>query len=249
MILYGSLGLGDAIYLYPIVKHCSEVGEKVTIITRYPEVYDGLKCETVDPGEFISCRISARTTILESNIFQDALTMSGIKENIPLKLEYKNKNVIKFKTDKKVCVIRNITVPAAGEDDAKVMVPDISVYQRIIDEFKNSVYFVLIGRQTNSDAVLTGIDLDLTKTSTLSEYFSVIDSADIVLTQPGHCVPIAEALDKNLFVIFAWEGLLSEAKRFRFTTPKKLLTKESSFYCVDNEVDSSFLRKFRKALR
>ena len=249
MILKGSMGLGDAIYLYPMVKYYSEMYPgSVTIITRYPEIYANLNCQTAKPDEYIDCSCSARTKEESTNIYEDTLIMSKIINKLPFKFEYDKTNQIKINSFKKICVVRNITTPANGEEDAKVMIPKISVFQNIINAYSGKVFFVSIGWQKSCDYKLDKIDLDLSEINVLNSYFSVIDQADIVLSQPGHCVPIAEGLNKKLFCVFARSGLKSMEKRFRFTTPQKILTKISSTYCVDDEKPEDYLPKFEKLL-
>lgn len=252
MIIYGSFGLGDAIYLYNVVKYYVDRGEDVTIITRYPEVYAPLRCKTVKPDQFINCQCSARTKEPDTNIYEDTLIMAGINDRLPLEFDY----AFPYQKDRKpltdsgrpTCVVRNLTAPAKGEEDAKVMIPDVSIFQKIIDTFKDRVDFVSVGWQIGCEYKLNGLARDLSSINDLGEYFKTIDSADIVMTQPGHCVPIAEALNKKLFCVFARAGLESMEKRFRFTTPEKILTKKTSSWCVDDESEQEIYNKFKAVL-
>ena len=234
MILRGSLGLGDAIYLWPVVKYYSEQGHDVSIITRYPELYSNLNCKTIAPDDFIDCQCSARTKEESTNIYEDTLIMSGVDADIPLTLKYAGEPH-KFNTSKKVCVIRNLTTPVKGDESARVMTPNAMIFQNIIDCYRGNVYFVLIGKQINCPHRLFNFDLDMTGIDSLMDYISIIAGADVVLTQPGHCVPIAEALDKKLLCVFSRAGINSTEKRYRYTTPKKILTKPSSAYAFDDQ--------------
>ena len=45
MIIKTPLGLGDAVYCYPIVKHFAKT-EKVKVLTQYPIIFENLKVET-----------------------------------------------------------------------------------------------------------------------------------------------------------------------------------------------------------
>jgi hypothetical protein len=257
MLIHGSLGLGDAIYLYPVVKYFINCGtDNVSIVTRYPQIYAGLKCKTISLAEidaidspYLDCHASARTCFPGTNIYEDTLIMAGITERPfpPLAFEYAGKPYL-FNASKKVCVIRNPTTPTGGEEDAKVLIPKIGVFQNIINSFSNSVFFVTVGWQKNINMRLGGVDLDLSDVRDLTEYFGILDGADIILTQPGHCVPIAEALDKKLFVVFAGDGLKSMEKRFRFTTPKKILTRPESRWCIDDEEPGAYLQRFEDYL-
>lgn len=246
MILKGSMGLGDAVYLYPVVKYYADRGEDVTIITRYHEIYAGLNCKTVLPDDFIDCACSARTTIKDTNIFEDTLIMSQIEDKLSLKIELGVKRT--YATSKKVCVIRTPTAPVKGEEESKVMIPDISVFQKIINSFGKSVYFVLLGAKINFPGNLSGVDLDLSGVTGVDNILGAIAGADLVLTQPGHFVPMAEALERKLFVVFARSGLQTQEKRYRFTTPKKILTRRESVWCVDDESENNYLRKFEVLL-
>ncbi len=119
MILRPSLGLGDAVYMFPVVKYYMARGEDVHIVTRYPSIFKFLNCKTIDPETFdatqpfIDCNCSARTKQRKTNIYEDTLLLSGINGHLPLTFEYSGKPY-SFNTSKKVCVIRNLTVPTGG---------------------------------------------------------------------------------------------------------------------------------------
>jgi hypothetical protein len=248
MIIRGSQGLGDAIYLWPVVKYYSERGKDVTIITRYPEVYSNLKCTAIQESEFVDCQCSARTKELDTNIYEDTLLLSGITEKIPFEFEFKKVFIPVINTSKRICVVRLPSAPVKGGEETAIMIPKPEVYQNIINAFKDRVYFVSVGKQIECEHKLSGIDLDLSNTETLNDYFSVLSCADIIMTQPGHCVPIAEALGKKLFCIFASAGLISDVKRYRFTTPQKILTRSESAFCQDGDLEKVYLDKFERLL-
>jgi len=247
MILRGSMGLGDAVYLNPVVKYYTERGEDVTIITRYPEIFFGLNCKIILDENFIDCQNSARTTTTGTNIYEDTLIMAGIDKTLPLNFEYVGTKRI-FPTSKKVCVIRQPTAPAKGELESVVMIPDSRVYQTIINSFKDRVFFVLCGKQINSTEKLTGCDMDCTSETGIINILETIDGADLILAQPGHFVSMAEALKKKLFCVFARAGLLSQVKRFRFNTPEKILSCKTSVWCIDDDPINDYLRKFEVLL-
>jgi hypothetical protein len=253
MIIRGSMGLGDAIYLYPVVKYFIDYGHDVTIVTRYPEIFEKLNCKTLPEKaeigkDFLDCSCSFRTTIPGTNIFEDTLIMAGIKEKLPLKIEYDTTKKPKYPTSKKVCVVRTPTAPVKGEEETRVMIPNMSVFQTIINAFHDRVYFVLLGRAINCDENLSGVDLDLSGVDGVKNVIGAIDGADLVLTQPGHFVPLAEVLEKKLFTVFARAGLQSQEKRFRFTTPAKILTCRGSVWCVDDDPEKSYLEKFERLI-
>jgi hypothetical protein len=242
LILHGSLGLGDAVYMWPVVKYYSAIRDDVVVVTRYPELYATLKCQTVHPEEIQDCHCSARTLREETNIYEDTLIMSGIESRPPLEINFEW-TTRKYKTSKPVCVVRTPSFPVKGDESARCMVPNPDIYQRIINAFRDRVYFVSIGWAVNMQEKLEA-ELDLTEIKALHEYFSALAGADLIMTQPGHCVPIAEAMGKPLLTIFSAPGLVSQEKRYRFTTPKKILTKPTSHWIVDDDPIDKIFKTF-----
>lgn len=252
MIIRGARGLGDAILVYQVVKYFINKGERDIIVkTNYPEIFEGLPVKTVQLGDLrykedINCRYGDRYSIYETNILQDTAIMAGIKEPLSLQYKYKCDKQFKFMTNKKVCVIRNPAYPMnyKKKNQTEILVPRIEFYQRIIDEFKDRLYFILLGWGDDLKPKLTGIDEDLSGTSNISELFAIIDSSDVVLTQPGYMCPMAESLNKKLFVIFSARGMRTNQSFYRHIRPAKVLTKKSSIACTDREPIEQIIEKF-----
>lgn len=246
LILHGSLGLGDAIYMWPLVKHYTSIRNDVVVVTRYPELFCTLDCQTVAPENVLDCRCSARTKELDTNVFEDTFITAGLSIRPPLEIK-RFWDVRKYKTIKPVCIIRTPSFPVQGDATSRCMVPHFHVYQKIINAYRDRVYFVSIGWPLNIGFKLD-VDLDLTGIKDLREYLGAIDGGDIVISQPGHCVPIAEALNKPLLAIFANAGLRSEEKRYKYTTPSKILTRQKSRWIADIDPIEQILDIFGKIL-
>ena len=69
------------------------------------------------------------------------------------------------------------------------------------------------------------------------------------ITQIGWGIAAAEALNKKIFVIFAEKGFHSSDKFFSTITPAKVITKETSYYCIDNENYNIIKEKFNNAIK
>jgi hypothetical protein len=249
IILRPSQGLGDAVYMRPVVRHYLDLGNEVVVVTRHPGAYSDLNCKTVAEEDFMDCQASSRTMTKGTNIYQDTLIASGIDHKQAPQMDLRCVGVPRdFGPGNPVCVVRNPSVPVKGDDSARCMVPDIAVFQRIMDTFKDRVRFVLIGWRINFDVVLRGAHEDLTGITSLRDYFAAVAGADLVLTQPGHMLAIAEALHKPLLAVFAHKGLASTEKRYRFTTPDKVLTSPRSHWTIDAMAPEDQFRAFEAVL-
>lgn len=249
----GARGLGDAFYIYPVVKYFIDKGEAVEVMTNYPEVYETLNCKTISRAGNPDINLSYATRYGEKSttIYQDTLIMGGLeKENIPFVADYKWRENSEFPTNKKICVIKSPGYAMGRKDrDTACLIPDLKVYQEIINSFKNKCYFVLSGLKNDFNFNLEGIDEDLTHIDVIPRLASLIDRADIVLTQSSHFMAIAQMLNTKCFVVFNHEGLKTNIKFYRHITPAKAISnKEMSGHAIDDEPINKILAKFERLL-
>ena len=256
MTLRGAGGFGDSLYMYPVLKWYLEQGEKIEILTKYPDVYKPLK----ELGLVISdryskepdreCRYAPRYPIQTTTTYKDTLLLSGITTDLPFKIEFECENEFDFDTDKKICVIRNPTMPMKGKQHGEALIPDCSIFQKIIYAFKDDLFFVLAGNpEGHFKFELKGIDADLTNQLNIPEVFQLALQSDIVLTQCGFFIPICEALDRKCFILFAASGMKSTYKFFPHITPKKVINNYDMVdYAIDSEPHNEIIDKFGRLL-
>jgi hypothetical protein len=251
-------GLGDAFYMYPVLKYFLEQGEKVEILTKYPDVYTPLIKKGLiitprhDKQPTVECRYAPRYPIQTTTTYQDTLILAGITEKLPFEFEFESEHEFDFKTDKKICVIRKPTMPMRGKALGELLIPDCTILQRIIDKFKNEIFFILAGNAEGDkfNFPLKGIDVDLTQKLTLPDLFQLVNQSDLTLTQCGFFIPLCETLNKKCFILFADKGMKSRYKFFPHITPKKVINKyEIVGYAIDNEPFDTIADKFEELLR
>jgi len=254
MIIRGARGLGDALFLYPIIEYYINKGENVTVKTNYPEIFKELNCKTVPlitaGTTDIVARYAERFENPETNMLEDTAILADMPLPVELSVKYKCKRKFKFNTNKKICVIRQPDYPmnAKRPESTLVLVPKIEIIQEIINKFKDECYFVLAGSGHGLKPELTGIDEDLTDISVIQELLELVNSSDIVLTQMGYMLPMAEALNKKLFSLHSYAGLHTNQAFYRWLTPQKSVTRKSSVYIIDNEPINQILNKFKELL-
>jgi len=254
--LRGAGGLGDAVYMYPVLKYYLEHGQSVEILTKYPDVYKPLKklglivTDRYAKQPDRECRYAPRYAIQKTTTFEDTVMLAGIEEKLTLKIEFESPGSFDFKTKNKICVIRNPSLPMNGKGIGELLIPDCTIFQKIIDAFKDRVYFILAGNSGgNFSFPLKGIDLNLTEKLSLPQVMQLITQADINLTQCGFIFPFCEALNRKVFVLFSDRGMKCNHKFFPYIIPKKVINKPSIVsYAIDNEPHEKILERFGELL-
>lgn len=256
LTLRGAGGFGDAIYIYPVLKWFIEQGEKIEILTKYPDVYASLrKIGLVISDRYAKepdreCRYAPRYHIQDTTTYVDTLYLTGVPIDLPFEIDIKCDKEFNFKTKKKICVIRNPTMPMKGKCGGNILIPDCTIFQKIINRFKDELFFVLAGNpEGNFKFNLKGIDVELTNKLNIPEVFQLARQSDIVLTQCGFFIPICETQNKKCFILFASAGMKSKFKFFPHITPKKVINKyDVVSYAIDNDPIQGILNKFKELL-
>jgi hypothetical protein len=251
----GARGLGDSVYVYPIAKYFIDKGKDVAVMTNYPVMYETLKCKCIGRAEGkpdIDCRYGPRYPIQTTNMWEDTLIMAGLeKENIEFKIEYKMpKHPPIFPNYKKHCVIKTPCYPTSKPNKVlEFLIPSMSIYQNIINEFKDQCWFTLLGHNNGYNHGLYNYDVNHSLKNDLHEIMCFIDRSDIVLCQSSYFVSMAEGLNKKVLIAFAQKGLDSPKSYYRWSTPAKVKTKPDTTDCfVDSENIGNIFFKFDKLL-
>ncbi len=243
--LKGPSGLGDSIYSYPIIKYFIEKKFDVEILTRYKDIFKNLDCK-VRPyfyfNDDIDFNYVPRKFHKRTSQFEDMCILSGITKKIKLEINYEGKR--KFKTKKKICVIQRPYWPMNELEKRVELVPDYSQIQKLIIN-NQDYYYVMVGVKNSLDFEIKGIDETIEKTS-IDDLFKIINASDMVITQIGWTIALAEILNKKIFVIFSVNGLESDNWFFNTITPKKVITKQTSSYCIDNWTNEKINKKFQE---
>lgn len=232
MVIKALKGIGDAVYTFPIIKHYCDI-EAVTVITPYPIVFDALNVKTtIDYSvkadlhpEYTSRRASRK------NQYEDMLESIGLS-SLPFEFKWELGFTDEFKSKylvdiimamsagkKRLCVIKE---PCAAHMHKRArdfsVAPRRQEMQSWIDANKGFV-FVSVGQDEEYRSRMEGIDFDFTNKTSVQDLISLCSIADIVATQIGHLIPIAQGLRKPL-VIFYPENITD--KRLRHLGPHKV---------------------------
>jgi hypothetical protein len=261
MKLRGAKGLGDACYVYPIASYLAKRHDRVEIMTKFPEVYEVLMvrqrnvvCIDRYAGTpDIECRYGDRYPYQDTNIWQDSLIASGLieeGEEIPYNIEYYWPDDFGIETDKKICLIKTPCYPHGKDDGStEILLPKLSIWQEIINQFKDRCYFVMAGLPNGVPFKFNGIDMDLSHIKTIPRLISLVDSSDITICPSGHFVSFAEGLDKKVLIGFSQRALDCTISFYRYSTPSKVITKpKTSDAFVDSEPTQAILDKFERLL-
>ena len=192
-------GLGDAVYAYPIVKEFAMRGP-VNLYTRYREVFADLPNITyIDKPAGIRLAYSRARG---ENFYESVQKAVGCD----VSLIGSHRNVLWANANdaimggKKLCIVKE---PCTADMHKKTrdfsMSPQPKVMQDFIKLNKDRCYFMSIDGGEVYRERLTGIDAHL-KDLTVDEYLIWCAMASAFVTQIGHLVPIAQWLNRRLYL-------------------------------------------------
>jgi hypothetical protein len=119
----------------------------------------------------------------------------------------------------------------------KELLPDCRRIQQAIDMIGDSATKVLIG---SGDALyrFSGIDIDLTDRTTVSQVLDLASIADGLLGYVSFFVPLAESFSKPGLFVWSRRGIVAGHPYVRLITPEKTLHRKSSRAVWDDCTDS-----------
>ena len=199
------LGLGDAVYCYPIVEYYSR-RHHVNVSTCYPQVFSCLDVRTLPPAfpskHSLRPRYQDKRHSPQSQ-YQDMLDSLELPF-IPFRFE-----AISLPEDlqqqlpvgKRICLVKE---PCAAHMHKRTgdfsLAPSVSEMQSWIDS--NDYFYISVGYQETFKSRLNGIDLDLNDKLSVSGLLALCSHANAIITQVGHLVPIAQGLNVPLKIFY-----------------------------------------------
>jgi hypothetical protein len=260
-IIKGPSGLGDAIYLYPVVKWYTARYDKVIVRSFYPELFQNIKNVEVEPfrakGDInLKCSYTKRKYTAGTSQFEDIVIGAEIKEALDFKIDWEIKNkgieeiIRKEVKGKKVCIITAPYEPFAREDKwGKLLRIKSGMMQTIVDKYRDKVFFIQVGGRFTLTEI-KGTQLNLINKISVSDLIDLVCVGDIGLSQIGNMLPICESLGKKNFLFFAETGLKCDNKFISSITPEKIIHyKHLNCSVVDTEPIKNVLRKFYDFIR
>jgi hypothetical protein len=253
----GAGGLGDAVYLYPVLKHVLTHGGAAEVLTVYADIYTPLRklglviSDRYAKNPDINCRYGDRYHSKTTTTYQDTLTLAGLDLSIPLELEYEREEPPRLKgvNGRKVCLVRSPAYPMKGREDTRILIPDLKKTQYIIDAYRDEVFFVQVGNRNGYEGILQGLGQDLSGALTIRQLLTLVDMSDMVLTLPSFLLPFSEALSKKCFVLFSGMAMRTPRKFYHLITPSKIINKKNIVHhAIDTEPADKIVHKFGRLL-
>ena len=147
----------------------------------------------------------------------------------------------------RLCVVASPYRPFGRADEfGKELTINYKVMDRIMAAYPD-LFYIQVGKEPPIH-FLSNIDLNLNFKTTPADLMDIVSISEICLCQIGHMLPVAESLNKKVFVIFAENGFKSQSKFITAITPGKTICKRSSEYCVDTEPQDVINKRFGKML-
>lgn len=247
LIIKPSMGLGDAVYCYPVVEYYrnNNPNKNIKVLTKYKEVFENLKNITfsTERSKFdIDCTYLNRKKIKETNQFEDILINSNCPKNLNFDINIKIKK-IKIETSKKILLVRN---PYLGMELRKdiLLTPDLSQIINFLNKLKKKYYIILLRhKEDGTNIFYKNFDHILDETS-INQLMNLVFQSDLIISQNGHILALAEGLNKNIICFFSSKLKKTNNIFFNSITPKKVITKKTSNYVYDDDLEKiNFLFK------
>lgn len=235
----GGMGLGDALYVQAITRHLVNQGERLEVCTKWSEVFRYLPVR-IAPFSRSDIQYLAHYSQRKgqpSKQFDDCRISCGIREPVELKIDWQTTNpalVSSLQVGKPIVCVQLPRNPMGRTDGfGAELLPDCRAIQHAIDAIKGRATVVQIG----AGAALhrfTGIDVDLSNKTSVSE---LLDVASIASAFIGYCsfvVPLAESFNRPLLAVWSRRGTKASSLFVRQITPQKILYKPTSSHVFDD---------------
>ena len=259
MRIRGGSGLGDSLYLRPIVDFLVKSGEKVTVMSNFPDVFIGSGCE-VRPFDKSNIDILAHYARDRQNQnstqFADILRCAKITADVPLRFDWtvRNRTLINELRDAAngcpIILVHGGRAPFGRSDGVgREMLPRREAFETVLGMFADC-YTVRVGK--GEQIYPLPVDLNLNDRTSVSDLLDIATVCEGVVTQCGFPVPLAECFAKPALAVWSARGLVSVQPIIAMITPAKILCKPTSRYVMDDWPRDQLMgagRAFRDSLR
>lgn len=254
----GGRGLGDSLYLRPIVEKLIADGHQVTALTDYPDVFAGTGALT-EP--FTRERINVLAHYvggkqrLGTTQWDDICASAQVV--VPLRTAWTVRNEVLIERlrdlagGRPLVLVHGGRVPMGRTDGfGQELLPQAEAFYQVLGGL-GDCFLVQIGQADQLYAL--GCDLALNGATSVTDLLDLGRSCDGVVGQCSFAVPLAEVFDRPLLAVWAAKGMQASSHPYvRQITPKKVLSKPSSMFVIDNwrpEQIGEVVHAFRDALR
>lgn len=256
--LRGGSGLGDALYLRPIVEHLDRQGKPVTVCSDYPDVFTGTNATTAafsrqNINMLAHYATASGKNSRNTNQWQDICNSAKVACDLRFTWETVNQkwvDQVRRRADGRpvVLVIGGREPMARNDGYGRVLLPLKRAFDVALEEMQDC-FTIRIGQPPT----LYELDCrwDLTDRTSVPDLIDLAKECDAVVGQCSFAVPLAEGFDKPLLAVWAAAGMLCNVAYLKTITPQKILSKPSSKWVVDTDTELSIrdvARSFRKDL-
>lgn len=226
-------GLGDNLYLQSIVRHLVSKGVDLQVCTDFPEIFDfPVKFDEFSRHNInILSHYTKRKSDQRTNQWEDICLEAGFQAE--LKIDWKLKNKKWLDLPRPFCFVHGGREPMDRKDKfGRELLPCRWVFYRCLERIKEKYTAVCIGK----GKILYDLDTDikLNNKTSVSDILDIASLADVFLGQCSFIIPLAESFDKKLLVVWSHRGLKSSERYISTITPKKILSKPTSHFVMDD---------------
>jgi hypothetical protein len=231
-------GLGDAIYLQSIVRYLVGCGERLEVVTDWPDLFRPFG-DAIGISPFRRECVNAvahytgRKRIHGTDQFKDCCLSVGISDEIEFRLEWKP-SPVDLPKGRPVILLEVMREPFARRDGFGLdLLPSGARMQEAVDALRGRAFIVQVGKG-KALHVLRGIGRDLVGRTTIPALLDLACAAGGFLAYCSFVAPLAEALNKPALFLWSRRGLNSANEYIRTIKPEKILRLPSSRWLVDD---------------
>jgi hypothetical protein len=159
-------------------------------------------------------------------------------DELPLKINWTINNPKLVKSMQRKAAGRKIVLVHGGRNPmgrtdgfGADLLPDGKAFNCALDAL-DDCFLIRIGKGRQIYSIKSHIDLN--DTTTVSDMFDIASVCDGIVPQCSFAVPLAECFDKPLLVVWSARGLESGHAYINTITPKKILSKPTSQFVMDD---------------
>lgn len=250
-------GLGDSVYLRAIADHFARAGERITALSNYPEIFAGSPC-LVEPFRRENVQIVAHYVTGKANAstnqWQDVCLAAGVAHPVPFEFDWTVANrelmdgVRERAAGRQVVLVQGGRTPMARTDGfGKELLPDRQAFEATLEPLRADCYLVAVGKA--EPIYRLPVDEDLTGKTSVADLLDLFKTCDGAVAQVGYAVPMAEAFDRPLLVVWADSGVKSREPYVARITPSKIFAKPTSTFVMDDWAPERLVHHARRFVR
>lgn len=234
MKIKGCSGLGDAIYLNPVVNYFLSNSDKINpvfkniqVVSKYPELFAGLNCEVIPEARDIDilCSYVPRKKIIGTNQFQDTCIQAQIPFiDLNLYLDLEVGSHVKNMVEKSKPYIAFVEPYKENIRSDYPLMPDVNFMNSVLKK-------VSLAYEQNV------IKINKFYGYTVHEILYIIKNSEQTIGQVGYIIPASEVYDKKCLAIFSANYKKSTNDFVRTIKPKKVVCKHTTACIYDDEVE------------